>query len=737
MNICRAVILTLLLLSGGACVSVRAQEQSLEITGGLLVGYVTNNIAVITNGAQVVGMGGVLTADWARINVATGDVQAEGKVRILRDAMVWTGENVRYNFKTRQMQTAQFRAGRPPYFAGGENIAGVRAGAPNGPTNTIYTAERAFITADDIAEPALRVEAKSMKIVPGQYFQARNAVLYAGPVPIFFFPIFTQRLDGRGNHFEFTPGTRSQYGAYLLSSYNWVFSDELDGKVRLDYRSKRGIAGGLNFNTHLGPWGESTFKYYELHDQDPSKGNSGYNIPDERRRIAFTYDAEPVTNLTIKSQIRYQSDERVVHNFIESEYRANPQPSTFLEVNKHTADFAVDVYAQPRINEFFENIERLPDVRLTAFRQQILETPFYYESETSAGYYKHSYAVTNNFVTGADYDAPRADTFHQITLPRTFAGWLNITPRAGWRYTYYGDASGPGATTSEVQRSVFNTGAEVTFKASQTWAGTTNRLLALNGLRHIVEPSVNYVYVPTPTHTPNELPQFDTELPSLRLLPIDFPDYNSIDSIDAQNAFRLGVRNRFQTKRNGQVQDFFYFDLYSDLRLDPKSGQEHFTDLFSDIVFRPRLWMTLESLTRYNMYEGQFRLAFHNLTLAPSDRWSWGIGHMYVRDDFSATPTALQEGNSYLLSTLFLKMNENWGFRAQHQYDVQEGWLQQQSYSLYRDFRSWTSALTFRVREPRNNEPVDYAVAVSFSLKALPKNGVGEDMVRPSGLLGY
>ena len=735
MNICRAAILIALWALGGACLSLRAQEQpGLEISGGSVVGYVTNNYAIITNGAKVTGMGGVLTADRAMVNVMTGDVQAEGNVRILRDNMVWTGEDVRYNFKTRYMQTAQFRTGKPPYFAAGQSISGFRS---DNPTNTLYTAQKAFVTADDVAEPALRVEASSLKIVPGQYFQARHAVLYAGPVPMFYFPIYTQRLDGKGNHFEFTPGTRSQYGGYLLSSYNWIFNDQLDGKVRLDYRSKRGIAGGLNFDTHLGRWGETTFKYYQLHDQDPQEGNAGYNIPEDRKRFAFTYDAEPLTNLTVKSQIRYQSDERVLHNFIESEYRANPQPSTFVEVNKHTDDFAVDVYAQPRINEFYENIERLPDVRLTGFRQQILETPFYYESETSAGYYRHSYAVTNNTVTGADYDATRADTYHQLTLPQTFYGWLNVTPRAGWRYTYYGEASGPGATTSDVQRTVFNTGAEATFKASQTWAGKTNRLLALDGLRHIIEPSVNYVYVPTPTHTPNELPQFDTELPSLRLLPIEFPDYNSIDSVDAQNVLRLGLRNRLQTKRNGQVADFFYFDLYTDWRIDPQANQDDFSDVFSDIVFRPRTWLTLESLNRYNVYDGELRLSFHNLALQPNDTWSWGIGHMYVRDDFSATPTALQEGNSFLTSTFFLRVDENWGFRAQHQYEVEENWLQQQTYAVYRDFRSWTAALTFRVRDPGNGEPRDYAVAVSFSLKAFPKNSVGEDVVRPSGLLGY
>ena len=71
----------------------------------------------------------------------------------------------------------------------------------------------------------------------------------------------------------------------------------------------------------------------------------------------------------------------------------------------------------------------------------------------------------------------------------------------------------------------------------------------MDGLRHIIQPSFNYVSVPHPTRSPRELPQFDYELPSTRLLPLDYPDYNAIDSIDSQNVVRLGLRDN--SKRSG------------------------------------------------------------------------------------------------------------------------------------------------------------------------------------------
>ena len=75
----------------------------------------------------------------------------------------------------------------------------------------------------------------------------------------------------------------------------------------------------------------------------------------------------------------------------------------------------------------------------------------------------------------------------------------------------------------------------------------------MDGLRHIIEPSANYVFVPDPSTPPAQLPQFDSEQPSLMLLPVEFPDYNNIDSIDTQNVIRFGLRNTLQTKRDGQL----------------------------------------------------------------------------------------------------------------------------------------------------------------------------------------
>ncbi len=685
-------------------------------------------VATGTNGLLIKFGGAVMTADRAAVNQETGEAEGDGNVRIQRDDQIWAGEHIRYNFKTRQMEAQQFRTGKTPVFAEGKQLRG-------DVTNSVYIAEGAYVTTDDVSEPFTKIRANRLKIVPGKYVQAQHAVLYLGGVPAFYFPYYRRNLGERANNWNFTPGYRSKFGPFLYSTYEWFLSEQVDGALHLDYRAKRGPGLGPDINAHLGRWGDAKLKYYYLYDEDPGESD-GVTPPHNRQRVSFNYASNPFTNLYVKAAANYQSDSELLHDFFDGDYREDPQPKTFVDVNRLWDNFSLETYVQPRVNDFYETVERLPEVKLTGFRQQVGPLPVYYESESSAGWYRREFAeITNSFPATNNFSAARADTYHQLTLPHTFFGWLNIAPRVGGRFTYYSHADGDGATTHDEYRSVFNTGAETTLKASRLWSGAQNKLLEVDGLRHIVEPSINYVFVPDPSVEPPKLPQFDYELPSLRLLPIEYPDYNSIDSIQSQNVFRFGLRNKFQTKREGRVVNLLNWNVYTDWNLNPHTNQTTFSDLFSDLSFRPRSWISLESQTRYDIDSGEFNLAFHTLTLHPGERWSWGVSHYYLRTDDSSSPTAWGPGNNLISSTIFHRLNENWATRVSHRFEAQDGRLEEQLYTLYRDFRSWTGALTFRVREDDSGSK-DYTVAFTFSLKARPRFAVGGDAVRPEELLG-
>src|SRR6185436_17919904 len=118
-----------------------------------------------------------------------------------------------------------------------------------------------------------------------------------------------------------------------------------------------------------------------------------------------------------------------------------------------------------------------------------------------------------------------------------------------------------------------------------------------------------------------------------------------------------------------------------------------------------------------------------------NNRWSWSIGNFYLRDDSPVAATGLGQGNNLFTSSLFYRVNENWGLRASHHFEARDGRMEEQSYTLYRDLRSWTAGLTFRVRDNRVGSD-DFTVAFTFSLKAVPRYGIGKDSVHPYYLLG-
>ena len=690
------------------------------------------------------GESAYVIADKGQLNQTTGEVFAEGNVTLQSEDRVFTSDRLFYNFRTRSMQTDNFRAGQTPFFVEGTNIKGDA-------TKNEYSAADIWLTTDDRSDPLLKLRTRSLSISPGNFVEAKGATLYAGNVPVFYFPYYRRRMDQPPNHWSITPGYRSRYGMFFEGTYNWHLSDRLNGAARLDYRTLRGLAGGMDLNYDLGQAGQGDASVYLLDDRDPQSGagsrsgSTEFTTRTDRHRLSLYHSVNVETNFTAKLLLQDQSDPFMNRDFFESDFRRNPQPESHIEIAKHWDNFSVSLLAQPQVNDFYQTVERLPELRVTGLRQWLGATPVFYESETSLGHFQFSPASDQLHLS--EYEAFRADTHQQFLLPRTHFGWLNVTPYAGARLTHYSSRSGGDPAlglAGEVDRFVFNTGTELSFKASSTWADAQSSLLDVDGLRHIVQPMVNYVFVPKPSERPWELPQFDRELHSLRLRPIDFPDYNSIDTIDSRNVLRLGIRNRLQTKRFGEVDDLLNWELFTDWRLETQAHEARFNAVYSDLELKPRSWLLLGSELRYDTNERLLNEANHTISLLPNDRWSLTLGHRYLRD---WSPDELKArypydpffgnqleddwrwGNNLLYSRLYYRLNEEWGFRMIHQFEASDGTMEEQSYSLYRDFSSVTSALRFRLRDHRAGKN-DFSVSLLFSLKALPSFGVGDDSNR-------
>jgi LPS-assembly protein len=735
-----------------ACQAQQAGPWEIRSLSGQSQFDLWDNTNFFNNGVLLSNSQAIVTAEQAMENVLTGVVVAEGDVTILDHGHIWRGTNFTYNGKTGDIRGGSFKTVQSPFSVSGQTLTGG--------SNQVYFVNNAFLSTDDYDRPAYRVRARQMTIVLGDYFEARQATLFVGKTPVFYWPYYRRSLKKHPNNFEFVPGDRSIFGPYLLSAYNWYGNGLMDGTIHVDERERRGVAAGPDLLLHMGDWGEAAFHYYYAHDQDPgADGIAAPHLNDSRQHATLYYEVHPATNVTARIVGNYQSDPLVVRDFWESQYQANVEPASFAEVSQMSPNWFVNAMAQPQTVNFFETVERLPDVKLTGLRQEVGATPVFYESESSIGYFRRAFSDTNvpvptsiysplpnglgyGLTEGSsggypDYSAARADTFHQFTMPKTFFGWLNVTPRIGGRATYYSAVEGPATHTNDQTRGVFNTGVDVSFKASRIFRNAESSLFDVHELRHIIEPEIDYGYVPAPNRSPAQLPQFDYQYPSLRLLPIEFPEYNAIDSIARQNVLRFMLVNKLQTKRADGIEDLLNWAVYADWNLSCGTNFA-FTDVYSDLDFRPRSWLTFNSSTRYDLPDTRWREAIESIVARPTTALSLSASYYYLMNndpEFQTFAGQSLPGHNLISFDLYYRMNENWAARVSEQFEAQSGTMQQQLYSIYRDLRSWTSALTIRMTQGAG-QPTDLSVVVTFSLKAFPRYSLNRDNDRPGALLG-
>src|ERR1700719_949392 len=96
-------------------------ESEIEFSGNGEIFTASNHVVAVYSNA-------VLTSDSASGNSRTGDIYADGSVRLQQGDQTWVGSHLHYNFLTRQIDGQQFRMGRPPYFAAGEGLHAIADG---------------------------------------------------------------------------------------------------------------------------------------------------------------------------------------------------------------------------------------------------------------------------------------------------------------------------------------------------------------------------------------------------------------------------------------------------------------------------------------------------------------------------------------------------------------------------------------------------------------------------------
>lgn len=264
-------------------------------------------------------------------------------------------------------------------------------------------------------------------------------------------------------------------------------------------------------------------------------------------------------------------------------------------------------------------------------------------------------------------------------------------------------------------RTVVNAGVEASFKMSREWEDAQSRFLGLDGLRHIIQPFTNFSWVSESGPDPKEILQFDRFEPSTQLRPIDFPQFTSIDSIDHWTVWRVGVRNRLQTRRDDLTVSWLDLETYVDVNFDNPYDRTPYSNLFNKLRFTPLPWATLIINSQLPAFDKGFTEVNTNIAVQPVANVQLSIGHRYLNQN------PFFNNSNLFVAGAYYRVNDNWGVGVQEQYEATIQTLEEQRYSVYRDLTSWVASLGAVIRD--NGGVKEYGVLLTFTLKAFPKFG--------------
>ena len=703
----------------------------------------TTNIAYADKGVVIIHGPVRLLADHARYNTVTHDLWAEGHVHLYDKTAQWTGEHLYYNFETGQTIMDKSCAFNYPWFIHGDHIEKV---------GSKYVVKNGVLTTCDYPEPHWGMYARTMDFYPGDKVLAHNVKLRIDDRSVFYLPWMSRSLKNERQGFEVEPGSDGRFGFYLLTAYNWYLNESLSGDYRADYRQKRGLAGGVDLHYMDKKWGQGKLITYFAHDTSPNSQswhNPYETVPTDRYRVTWQDQTPLREDITFKANINKQSDSRVIEDFYRDEFSHQAQPQSTIELEKYDPGYMMSFWARPPVNSLYTMTEQIPAFAVDVKRQQLFGSPVYYDGLLTVEHLQRHFSnidsnsFINPLVPGSgvpnDYNVTRFDWLNQISFPQMYFGWLSVIPRAGARETWYsssplGYAASAGGPYSPIgagpqqTRMTFPMGVESSFKLSNVY-DINDPFWDVHGVRHIIQPTLETAYTPSPDTSPNQLYQFDStsrydpNMATTRLRTLDPVANEQIDALDRQEVVRVGLRNKLQTKRDGQTEDFVNANIYAEYRgttypFIASDGtiktRSDVSDAYSEVEARPFRWLAFDFNSRVSP-NGELLEANSSIRFLQERKWEIALSRTYVED-----VDHLYGGNSdYYTFSAHIAITENWAVRALYGMDTAVNRTFVQQYSLIRDLHDWEVSLNLSNYEFGNGVS-EYNIYVACTLKTMP-----------------
>lgn len=741
--------------------------------GGSIQGNLEDGIR-LGGPVKVTGDNGLeIFSDRANVDLKAKTVTFEGNVSVYQGNILQRGDRAVYQYEKGELEGTGLKVSIDPII--------LEAGKFTAQTidgQTVFIGEGAGITTNDVEVPDFWLRSDRTTVYPGDKITFNNLKVYAGDKAIFWLPYLSQPLDAElGYHF--VPGARSNWGPYLLNSYGIMLGGErnpvtgdnegawLLSKWHLDLRSKRGVAVGLDLIDTRSENREEIpgLSFYYLHDLDPRESRNGLLRPGlnaNRYQIELKHridlDFENDADWRFDTNLTLLSDEYYLEDFEPDIYRTNPAPDNTMGLYRRDDTSLLSLFGRFRQNDFYRTDTQGPEIAFDQVRRPLFGSPLHHEGQTSFSVrgveadditrrsildplldpgtdpalipgllerlngYERTLVQRIRSLNPLDPRIPairaqlldtgfnRFHTSHTFSMPITYGDWFTLTPRFGAAYTHYSAVQGPASTDA---RFMLHGGAEAALKISKDYGNLRNDTWGIDGLLHIIKPYANWSVVGA-DELDSDFPKIDRLTFTTRPRPLDPARYTATDEFDSWNILRLGVRNQLITHRDGQSHEWLFMDTYIDKYFDDPEGGRNWSNLYNDIRWQPLPWLGADLETQFPIFDGGSGFSEINtrLRFMPYKDMEISLGYRHLNSH-----PVLLDSDRVELGTC-TRLNEGWGIGTLHTFEMDDGTLETQQYSLHRDFGNWVAGMGITHRDNRYED--EFGVIFSLTLKDFP-----------------
>ncbi|GFO54327.1 LPS-assembly protein LptD [Geomonas sp. Red276] len=215
----------------------------------------SGNVRMVRDGVS-------LQADQVTYNRNSGDALAQGNILLERSGDTLKGNRLSLNLlsETGEMTPGDLFIKRGNFYVRGEKLE--KTGEES------YRLEKGSFTTCDGDDPSWHFQARKIDVTLDDFATARDAVFYAGDIPIFYSPflIFPVKTDRQSGLLMPKPGHSSKKGYYIQIPYYWAVSESQDVTFGLDLESSRGAGLAVDYRYARPKGGEGRFQTFGIYD---------------------------------------------------------------------------------------------------------------------------------------------------------------------------------------------------------------------------------------------------------------------------------------------------------------------------------------------------------------------------------------------------------------------------------------------------------------------------------------